>query len=185
MGVMRIGLLADTHIIEAEKDIPPQVMEAFKGVDLILHAGDVTNCSVLDHLERIAPVLAAVGDHDYSQSDSRWQEKHVLKLEGHVLWLFHVRPYSTPRSWLKGTPSGNEAEAHPDIIVFGHEHHTVVESSDGILYICPGSPNLLNRQPGLGTVGILELNSRKADVRIVQLKKSDQNTSQDCFTFYT
>ncbi|MFC1991227.1 metallophosphoesterase family protein [Chloroflexota bacterium] len=170
---MRIGLLADTHIPEAEKEIPPQVIEAFKGVDLILHAGDVSNYRVLDHLEHIAPVLAALGDHDYSHPDSRWQEKHILKLEGHVLWLFHVRPYSPPsRNGLKEDASGKE-EAYPNIIVFGHDHRTVVERSDGILYICPGSPTLLNRQRGLGTVGILELNSGKADVQIVQLKKSD------------
>lgn len=171
---MRIGLLSDTHIPEAGKEIPPQVLEAFQGVDLILHAGDVTNYSVLDNLERIAPVMAALGDHDYSHPNSRWQEKHVLKLDGHVLWLFHVRPYYlASRSGLKESSSMKEEEDYPDIIVFGHEHRTVVESSDGILYICPGSPTLLNRQRGLGTVGILELNSGKVDVRIVQLEKSD------------
>jgi len=167
---MRIGLLSDTHIPEAETEIPPQVFEAFLGVDLILHAGDVTSYLVLDQLERISPVLAALGDHDYSWPNSRWQEKHVLKLAGHVLWLFHVRPYTlSSESWLAEAKSKEEGKERPDVIVFGHEHRTLVENSDNILYINPGSPTLLDRKRGLGTVAILELNPGKAEVQIVRL----------------
>ena len=161
---MRLGLLADTHIPEVGNELPHQVLEAFRGVDLILHAGDVTNYSVLDQLELIAPVLAALGDHDISGPNSRWQEKHVLKLEGRTLWLYHIRPYSHTDGF-----SSEEGEERPDIIVFGHEHRAIVEKSDGILHINPGSPTLLNHQRGLGTVGILELSSGKADIQIVQL----------------
>ncbi len=38
---MRIGLIADAHIPEAGKELPHQAAEAFKGVDIILHAGDL------------------------------------------------------------------------------------------------------------------------------------------------
>ncbi len=56
---MLIGLISDTHIPWAVKELPPEVGEAFRGVDLILHAGDIYSHAVLDELERIAPVLAA------------------------------------------------------------------------------------------------------------------------------
>ncbi len=52
-AIMIIGLLSDTHIPEAEKELPPELMEAFRGVDLILHAGDIYIPSVLDNLEYI------------------------------------------------------------------------------------------------------------------------------------
>lgn len=169
---MRIGLISDTHIPWEQKELPPQVMETFQGVDLILHAGDIYAQSVLDDLERIAPVLAALGDDDYPRLDPRLQEKHILELEGLTLWLIHERPYTLLSPlWQQNRMSPEEDKlVKPDIIVFGHEHRTVVECSDSVLYVSSGSPTFLNYQRGLGTVGILELNSGKADVRIIQLQ---------------
>ena len=172
---MRIGLLSDTHIPWAEKELSSQVLETFQGVDLILHAGDIYTHAVLDELERIAPVLAALGDDDYPGPDERVKEKHVLELDGLTLWLIHEGPY-TPISpswlslwWQSRISPEQENCSKPDIIVSGHEHRTMVECSDGVLCINPGSPTLLNYQRGLGTVGILEINSGKADVRIIHL----------------
>jgi putative phosphoesterase len=61
---MRVGLITDTHIPDIEEELPSQVFDVFRGGDLILHAGDIYNMSVLDELERIAPVKAAMGDDD-------------------------------------------------------------------------------------------------------------------------
>ncbi|MFC2012115.1 metallophosphoesterase family protein [Chloroflexota bacterium] len=176
---MRIGLISDTHIPWSQKELPPQVLEAFRGVDLILHAGDIYAHYVLDELERIAPVLAALGDDDYPGPDPRVQEKHILELEEQRLWLIHEGPH-TPISpswlsfWWQNRISPQEDKyGKPDIIVSGHEHLTVVERCDGVLHINPGSPTLLNYQPGLGTVGILELNAGKADVQIIQLGQGE------------
>src|SRR5690349_5027559 len=59
-----IGLISDTHIPEAAPDIWPQVYEAFKRVDLILHAGDLHVIEVVDRLERLAPIYVARGNGD-------------------------------------------------------------------------------------------------------------------------
>ena len=169
-SIMRIGLISDTHVPEVESELPLQVIEVFQGVDLILHAGDIFTPSVLDDLERIAPVLAALGDDDYARADKRVKEKHILELEGQILWLVHMGPlYFTAGQWLTRNPSEQEEDTSPDIIVFGHEHRTLVQRSSGVLYVNPGSPTLLNYRRGLGTVGILDINSGKADARIVQL----------------
>ena len=48
---MLIGLISDTHIPEAASELPPQVYKAFRGVDLILHGGDMHVIDVLDWLE--------------------------------------------------------------------------------------------------------------------------------------
>jgi putative phosphoesterase len=172
---MRIGLLADTHIAWEQKELPPEVIEIFQGVDLILHAGDIYAHYVLDELEQIAPVLAALGDDDYPGSDPRVQNKHILEIEGHTLLLIHEGP-NIPISplWLslqyqKQIAPNENRYGKPDIIIFGHEHRTVVERYNGVLYVNPGSPTLLNYQPGPGTVGILEINDGKAEVRIIHL----------------
>ena len=170
---MRIGLLSDTHIPEAERELPRELMTAFQGVDLILHGGDIYVRSVLDDLARIAPVLAARGDDDYGSTltDERVKEKHILNLEGRKVCLVHQPPYYLTTPWwhYQRTADQLKDEYPPDIVVFGHEHRTVVENVDGILFVSPGSPTLLHYNRGLGTIGIMEINSGKVDVNIVRL----------------
>src|SRR3972149_11811974 len=117
---MRIGLISDTHIPEVGKEIPPSVLELFKGVDLILHAGDIYAHTVLDDLARLAPVLAARGDDDYVRRDTRVQDKHVLEVAGKVLWLVHIGPLRfSSGEWLSRDAMALEEDESPDIIVFG------------------------------------------------------------------
>ena len=170
---MRIGLVSDTHVPQAEKELPAELATAFKGVDLILHAGDIYIPSVLDDLEYIAPVLAARGDDDYGDTlmDRRVQGKHVLELEGQTIWLVHERPFSFSwwqSSWWESRLSPGE-DNRPDIVVFGHDHYTTVQQVDGTLFVNPGSPTFLHYRRGLGTVGILDINSGQAEVQIVHL----------------
>jgi putative phosphoesterase len=152
-------------------------VEAFQGVELILHAGDIYVPSVLNELERIAPVLAARGDDDYGDTltDERVKEKHIIQLDGQTIWLIHERPYShMSPSWLSSwwqsriSPEQNEY-GKPDIVVFGHEHRTVLEQVDGTLFVNPGSPTFLHYLRGLGTVGILDIDSGKPEVNILRL----------------
>ncbi len=169
---MIIGLLSDTHVPQAVARLPVEVERAFDGVDLILHAGDIFDSSALDQLERIAPVLAARGDGDNGVvlTDSRVKWKHILRLHGQTIWLIHELPYPYPVAlWKTGrTLAGGEKDI-PDVVVFGHEHCTIVERQSGILLVNPGSPTFLNYRTGLGTVGLLEVNSSESQARIVAL----------------
>ena len=145
--------------------MPSQIAEAFRGVDLILHAGDIYIPSVLDDLERLAPVLAVMGDDDSTDmlKDKRVQSKHILKLGGHTLWLIHER-FSFHMMASQQTEHGA-----PDIVVFGHEHTTLVQRSDNVLSVNPGSPTFLNYRGGLGTIGILNIDSDEAQAFILHL----------------
>jgi predicted phosphodiesterase len=57
----------------------------------------------------------------------------------------------------------------PDVVVFGHDHCTIMERHSGILLVNPGSPTFLNYRTGLGTVGLLEVNSGESQAQIVAL----------------
>ncbi|MEE8414491.1 MAG: metallophosphoesterase family protein [Dehalococcoidales bacterium] len=175
---MRIGLLSDTHIPSVEKELPSMITSALAGVDLILHGGDIYTLSVLDDLEKIAPVLAARGDDDYGATitDERVKGKHILQLEGKTLWLVHEKPYvPTSGSWLaewwksRLNPEQDEY-GKPDIVVFGHEHRTFNQYIDGALFINPGSPTFLKYVRGPGTIGILDINGDTIEARIVELE---------------
>ena len=157
---MRIGLLSDTHISEVTQALPPQLIAAFRGVDLILHAGDIFIPEVLDKLECIAPVLAASGDDDYGAvlRDKRVKSTHILEFEGKTLWLIHDSPQYYQ---LKSRQTSNiikQSDA-PDIIVFGHTHYSILEHHNGILFVNPGSPMDSHRK--LGTIAILAIESDK------------------------
>lgn len=82
---MRIGLISDTHIPTAAKTLWPQIYEAFRGVDLIMHAGDLMVPEVIDWLEEVAPVMAVWGNGDFRgwertvpPDDPRLSEAKVL-----------------------------------------------------------------------------------------------------------
>lgn len=169
---MLIGILSDTHIPEAAEELPARIAQVFRGVDLILHAGDIYVSSVLDDLESMAPVLAARGDDDVGEvlTDKRVQWKHVLKLQDKTLWLIHYLPYPYPvMSWRSPGVLGKGQEP-PDIVVFGHDHCTIVENRGGVLLVNPGSPTFLNYRRGAGTVGLLSISSSEASVNIVDLQ---------------
>jgi len=165
---MLIGLVSDTHIPDHAKQLPDQLREAFRGVDMIFHGGDIYSVSVLNELEKIAPVLAAQGDDDtsFAASDSRVKPKHIINIDGVTIWLMHERPRSLPRvskevPWL---------DDPPDAVVFGHTHEAVIENRDGILHVNPGSPTFPHYNLQLGTVGLLTIESGKIEAEIIQLK---------------
>ena len=178
---MRIGLISDTHIPYDATALPPQVKEVFKGVDLILHAGDIYLSSVLDELEGIAPVLAARGDDDLPSLNGRVKEKHVLDFEGLSLWLIHVFPYFSSHFFIYSASDLFDAKLEralneileredvPDILVFGDTHKALVRRVQGFLFINPGSATLPDYRLILGTVAILSISPGKAEADIIQL----------------
>lgn len=171
---MLIGLISDTHIAFSDKVLPPQIKDIFRGVDLILHAGDIWIPSVLDELESIAPVVAAWGDddlHDHLGSDERMVDDHLLPLDGSKLWLTHIRPrYALLNPNIEIYSPRPDPEDIPDVVVYGHTHFATVDTYKGVLMVNPGSPTVPNYVPTLGTVALLTLDNGEAEAKIVSLK---------------
>lgn len=57
---MKIGLISDTHTYSLD----PWILDAFRGVDLILHAGDIISENVLFELSALAPAYGVRGNCD-------------------------------------------------------------------------------------------------------------------------
>lgn len=166
---MRIGLISDTHIPDIVNAVPPQVIEVFDGVDLILHAGDLYVASVLDELQSMAPVLAARGDDDYQIHDKRIQEVQNLNIDGVTLYVIHSSQF-----WahdLIEHPEKHDLERAPDVVIFGHTHRDFLSNVGDSLLLNPGSATFPDYQLRLGTVALLDINAGKAEARIVQLEK--------------
>ena len=95
----KIGLISDTHIPEACSALWPQVYDAFQGVDFIFHGGDIHDLSLLDELEKVAPIYAARGNgedgsggRDVQPEDARVKYAWLIEIEGLWVGLTHYVP---------------------------------------------------------------------------------------------
>lgn len=176
---MRIGLIADTHIPEARPDLPRDVFALFRDVDLILHAGDLHVLQVLDWLEEMAPVVGVRGNGDDGGSgrplvpeDPRLKETQLLHVEGLRIGMLHTLPWYLEYPHPLGERVMQRFGEPVDIIVHGDSHVAEIEQREGILVINPGSPTLPNNLTARpGTVALLEVSQRRAQARILQLKR--------------
>ena len=177
-GNALVGLISDTHIPEARTTMFDEVYEAFSGVDLILHAGDMHNVIVLDWLEAVAPVIAVRGNGDDGSSgrpvapdDPRLAHNQVVNIGGKRIGMTH----SFPEFPHLGAETFVQAMARHwdgpvDIVVGGDTHVAHVTWHDDLLIVNSGSPMYpRNLQTQLGTVGFLEIRDGNVDAWIEQL----------------
>lgn len=176
---MRIGLISDTHIPVAAPQLWPEIVDALRGVDLIMHAGDLMVAEVIDWLEELAPVMAVSGNGDYTgfqrstpPEDPRLSESKVLVAEGGLrIGLVHdfQLPEAPPLRTVDGLMS-HYFGGPVNVIVRGSTHAAEITTVKGVLIVNPGSPTFPNHQSArLGTVGYLEIEGGRVRPSIVQL----------------
>jgi len=119
-----IGVISDTHGL-----LRPETVEALRGVELILHAGDVGSPEVLDSLKGIAPVVAVRGNND----KGTWAEGLPLWEVAEVGAVFIYMIHDVKEIDLNPTAAGFQ------VVVSGHSHKPSVEERKGVLYVNPGS----------------------------------------------
>ena len=128
MALARFGLISDTH-----GHLHRDVFEVFKGVEMILHAGDVCGDDVLDELELIAPTLAVQGNCDYP--GPRLPVLRVIEFPFGVLCLSHSHlvPGDGP-----GRLARHFASQRARVVVYGHTHQAYCAEHDGTWVVNPG-----------------------------------------------
>jgi putative phosphoesterase len=181
---VKIGVISDTHIPSAGPEPPAEVVTAFTGVDLILHAGHVYVPSCIEWLERIAPVRSTESWVEGSGENlTRNGQVQVIELEGQTVGMAHelilrslgddVLPGTIEKYFPRDeslAAAFEEIFGRPvDIVVFGYTHEAMVETHDGVLLVNPGSPSLVRQQVRLGTVAILEVTPERKEARIIDL----------------
>ena len=138
---MRIGVLADTHMPRRAKELPQQMLHAFAGVDLILHAGDLVVADVLDTLRAIAPVEAVAGNNDPESLGLPLTRS--LTVAGYRIGL-------APGHEGDGKSTVERALSHfpgYDCVVFGHSHMPYQAWHGPTLAFNPGSATDRRRAP--------------------------------------
>jgi putative phosphoesterase len=157
--IARIGLVSDTHMPERCLALPPSLFEALRGVDLLLHAGDVGELWVLDRLSAIAPVIAVHGNDDTADAQRELPYQQVLAIAGQRIVLTHAHYLDRAQELesRKDDTWGPKLErrlafgrrAGASIVVFGHTHVPMAYQYSDVLLINPGAiapPNYITRQ---------------------------------------
>jgi uncharacterized protein len=149
-----LGVISDTHGL-----LRPEAVEALRGSDRILHAGDIGAPEILDALARIAPVTAVRGNVDTASWSRALPETEVVEAGGALIYMLHDRSQLD----LKPEAAGFR------VIVYGHSHHPKMEEKNGVLYFNPGSagPRRFNLPV---SVGRLMIGAGKVDAELVELE---------------
>jgi putative phosphoesterase len=121
---MKIGVVSDTHGL-----LRPEVAPALAGVELILHLGDVGKASILDELNKIAPVTAVRGNVDREGRCGELPETDVVLIADRYVYMLH------DLNVLHLDPAAGKFAA----VLFGHSHIPNFYRRKGVLYFNPGS----------------------------------------------
>ena len=151
-----IGLVSDTHGL-----VRPAVHEALKGVEIILHAGDVGGRDILEELRLIAPVGAVFGNTDPPGMPGL-SESIDLEMGGLRIHVSHGNEVGSP------TPERLAERYDSDVVVYGHTHRQLVTRLNGQLFVNPGAAGP-RRFKLSASIGIMRIANKKAEVSIIDI----------------
>jgi predicted phosphodiesterase len=183
----RIGFLADTHSAKNDgSDLPDSVLKAFKGVDLIVHLGDIGKKAILPRLAEVAPVMIQSEDRKgYTFAGPPAGGGKILpgapvKTIGrgaHAVGL--IFNLAQPDKKIVVGETGIEFPDDFDkcmdrrfkqpvnVVAFAATHAPMNLTHNGILFFNPGSPTLPMSAPG--TVAILDLSKKAPAAKVVNV----------------
>lgn len=160
---MIIGVISDTHMPRSAKRLPAAVIEAFGGVDLILHLGDWVTLDVYEQLAALAPVEGIAGNNDPGEIIDRFGHRKILTLGTYRVGLVHGHtPFAGRSTEEKAQLSFREDEV--DAILFGHSHQPLLKQENGVLLFNPGSATDKRRESRY-SIGLLQLNEDGIEAR--------------------
>ncbi len=153
-----IGVISDTHGV-----LRPEAVKALRGVDLIVHAGDVGRNDILDALRQLAPVFAVRGNIDYEEWARALPLTAQVQADQHLIYVLHdVQQLSL-------TPEVHGIAA----VISGHSHKPAIEHRRGVLYLNPGSAGPRRFHLPV-SVALIRVTARGLQPKIIQLRVADK-----------
>ena len=148
-----VGLISDTHGL-----LRPQAIDALRGSDLMIHAGDIGKPEVIHQLRAIAPTFAVRGNVDIQDWAADFPPTEAVKVGELTFWVLHEI------SQLDLDPAAAGFAA----VVFGHSHQPSIETRESVLYINPGSAGARRFKLPI-TVARLSVTGREIHPEIINL----------------
>ena len=150
----KIGVISDTH-----GKMNPKISGVFKGVDHIIHAGDICGVDVLESLKKIAPVTVVKGNMDFGELSIQLNVTESIRFGKAFIYVLHI-PHML--------------DIEPDaqgfnVVITGHTHIPLIEIKNNVLYLNPGSATFpkKNNSP---TIAFLHVDGKDINAEIIKLK---------------
>src|SRR5256714_12806963 len=156
--IRKVGVISDTHIPHFKK-LPEAIWEHLAGVELIIHAGDLSILSVLNELETIAPIVAVQGNVEYEEVVMKLPIKREVVVGHCRIGIVHILGESHNRVRVARQEFPNAR-----VVVYGHSHIPCNEEHDGQLLFNPGSATDRRRQLRC-SIGLLYVDDGTQSVR--------------------
>ena len=156
--IRKIGVISDTHVPHFKK-LPEAIWEHFDGVELIIHAGDLSVLSVIAELETIAPVVAVQGNVEEDEVMLKLPIKREIVVGQCRIGVVHILGDSHNRMRV-----ARQEFPEARVVVFGHSHIPWNQDVEGQLLFNPGSATDRRRQPRC-SIGMLYVDDEKKSVR--------------------
>ncbi|HXU61945.1 MAG TPA: metallophosphoesterase family protein [Polyangia bacterium] len=121
---MILGVISDTHGL-----LRPEAVDALRGVDRIIHAGDIGGPQILTELSQLAPVVAVRGNNDHGPWAEALPQTAVVDAGGTLIYVIHD----------VGELDLDLGAAGFAALVAGHSHRPGQELRAGVLWFNPGS----------------------------------------------
>jgi putative phosphoesterase len=148
----RIGVISDTHLSMASETFRNHMENLFAGVNMLIHAGDMTALPVFEYLSTWR-LHAVLGNMDGYELEALLPRKKTIEIEGKKIGIVHGR----------GTPQGITEVAlsefqDVDVIVCGHSHQPLVVKKRATWIFNPGAykPSYAKG----GSAGIMEIGEK-------------------------
>lgn len=166
--MMRVLVIADTHIPVAAKNLPDIIIEEAKKSDCCLHAGDFIDYQVFEQLSGLTKVYAVFGNMDSEEVIKKLPRKTIIDLEELKVGLIHGQ--GAPSALIASVDLAFDKEKNDiDLFVFGHSHNFFDQEIEGKIYFNPGSctDKMFASQR---SYGILDINAKTAKRRIIKIE---------------
>ena len=159
-----IAIVSDTHMPRGARALPDECVRFCSEADLIIHAGDLMETSVLDQFEAMGPPVSAIhGNVDSAALRKQLPAELRLEVEGVNVAVVHD---SGPRAG-RIRRLRKRFPDH-DAVIFGHSHLPLHEESEGFQIFNPGSPTERRRSP-FKSMGIARIGGRRIDFELIDL----------------
>jgi uncharacterized protein len=154
MKKRQIGVISDTHGL-----VRPEALNALKGSELIIHAGDVGKPEVLESLRNIAPVVAVRGNVDTGPWTRALRVFETVKFER--IWFFVIHDVTE----LNLDPAAAAFRG----VIHGHSHRPSIQTRNGVLFLNPGSAGPKRFHLPV-TVALLSVTGTSLEPQLIELE---------------
>jgi putative phosphoesterase len=161
---VEIAIISDTHMPRGQRRLPETCVARLRAADLIVHAGDLVEMSVLDELRTLGDVVAVHGNVDDDEVRAALPATAVVTVGGLRIAVIHdAGPARRRLERLRARFPDAQA------VIFGHSHIPLHDRApDGFQIFNPGSPTDRRRQPAF-TMGIAHTDASSVTFELITL----------------